>query len=138
MSRLRAVLAVVVLGVLAAACGGGGGGGGGGGTVRLSDGSLATDRGTATVSGATATVEAGEFYFSPTVLSGPAGQEVTLTITNVGQALHNFSLPDQGVDVDIQAGQQATVTVTFPSSGAVTFECKYHLPQNMRGELRAG
>ncbi|HWO71865.1 MAG TPA: cupredoxin domain-containing protein [Actinomycetota bacterium] len=141
--RVRAVLAVAVLGVLAAACGGGGGGGGergggGGGTITLSDGSLATDRGTATVSGGTATVEAGDFFFSPTVLTGPAGQEVTLTVSNVGQALHNFSLPDQGVDVDIQAGQQTTVTVTFPSSGAVTFECKYHLAQNMRGELRSG
>lgn len=140
--RVRAVLAVVALGVLAAACGGGGGGreqaGGGGGTIRLSDGSLATDRGTGTVSGTAATVEAGEFFFSPTVLTGPAGQEVTLTVTNVGQALHNFSLPDQDVDVDIQPGQETTVTVTLPSSGAVTFQCKYHLAQNMRGELRAG
>lgn len=140
--RARAVVAVVVLGVLAAACGGGGGGGeqggGGGGTIELSDGRLATDRGTATVSGTTATVEAGEFFFSPTILTGPAGQEVTLTVTNVGQALHNFSLSDQDIDVDVQPGQETQVTVTFPSSGALTFECKYHLAQNMLGELRAG
>lgn len=141
----RAVVAVVVLGVLAAACGGGGGGGeqgggggGGAGTIQLSDGRLATDRGTGTVSGTTATVEAGEFFFSPTILTGPAGQEITLTVTNVGQALHNFSLPDQDVDVDVQPGQETEVTVTLPSSGALTFECKYHLAQNMLGELRAG
>lgn len=136
--RVRTLLAVVVL--FAGACGGGGeqAGGGGGGTVTLSDGQLAVDRGTATVSGTTATIEAGDFFFSPTVLTGPPGQEVTLTVSNGGQALHNFSLPDQSIDVDVQAGESTTVTVTFPSSGAVTFECKYHLPQNMRGELRAG
>ena len=136
--RARTLLAVLVL--LAASCGGGGeqqGGGGGGGTITLSDGQLAVDRGTARVSGTAATIDAGDFFFSPTILEGPPGQEVTLTVTNTGQALHNFSIPGGSVDVDLQAGESTTVTVTFPSSGAVTFECKYHLAQDMRGELRA-
>lgn len=145
--RVRAVLTAVVLGIVVTACGGGGGepagggggepAGGGGATVELSDGSLATDRGTGSVSSGSASLEAGDFFFSPTILTGPAGEEVTLTITNVSQALHNFQLSDQGIDTDIQPGEEVEVTVTMPSSGALTFVCKYHIAQNMRGELRA-
>ncbi|HXF72435.1 MAG TPA: cupredoxin domain-containing protein [Actinomycetota bacterium] len=135
---------VLALAVGAVACGGGtsgggstGGGGGSGEMIRLSDGQEAANHGTGRVSGTTAEVELGDFYFAPTILEGPAGAEVTLTLRNAGQALHNFEIPDQDVDVDVQPGQEATVTVTFPSSGAVTFECKYHVAQGMRGELRA-
>jgi plastocyanin len=138
--RIRAGFVVILsLALATSACGGAaeGGSGGGGGTVTLSDGQSATDRGSASVSGDTARIEVGDFYFSPTILSGPAGQEVTLTLESVSQALHNFQISDQGIDEDIEPGGRITVTVTFPDSGAVTFECKYHLAQNMRGELRA-
>jgi len=72
-----------------------------------------------------------------TVLTGPAGQRIELTVRNQGKALHNIAVDGQGIDQDIKAGATATVQVRVPTSGPVTFTCKYHLPQNMRGELQA-
>jgi plastocyanin len=108
----------------------------GGSTIHLADGTRATDRGEADVSGtASAVVELGEYYFEPTVLRGAPGQRLTLTLSNQGSELHNFRIPGRHVDTDVEAATPVTVTVTFPQSGAVTFECRYHLSQSMRGEL---
>jgi plastocyanin len=108
-------------------------------TIRLADGKLATARGEADVSGISATViEMGDFFFKPTVLRGTPGQHVTVTLSNQGNALHDFSIRAQHIDANAEAGTPVTVTVTFPQKGAVTFECRYHLLQNMRGELVTG
>jgi plastocyanin len=105
--------------------------------IILSDGQQATNRGSVAVTGDTIEIVAGDAYFDPTVLTGPAGQQLQLTVRNQGKALHNIAIDGQGIDQDIKAGATATVQVRVPTSGAVTFVCKYHLPQNMRGELRA-
>jgi plastocyanin len=121
--------AVALLAALVASCGFGK-------AVRLADGTSATERGRADVGGRVSEVlELGEYYFAPTVLEGRPGQRLTLTLSNQGRELHNFRVPGQHVDVDVEAGTPATATVTFPPSGAVTFECRYHLLQDMRGEL---
>ena len=105
-------------------------------TIRLADGQRASNRGEADVSGVTATViEMGDFFFKPTVLRGTPGQRLTVTLSNQGNTLHDFSIPAQHIDANVEAGTPATVTVTFPQKGAVTFVCRYHLLQNMRGEL---
>jgi plastocyanin len=73
------------------------------------------------------------FYFEPTLLTGTAGQTVTIELENEGDAEHNFSLPDQAVDQDVESGQKAQVEVTFPDSGTLVFFCKYHQNMGMRG-----
>src|SRR5439155_6928283 len=97
----------------------------------------ANDHGTKSVSGqSTFKLEADSFYFEPTVLKGSAGQQIKLEIDNETKStLHNFSLQAQNVDQDIQAGKDATVTVTFPQSGTLEFFCKYHRSSGMVGEL---
>ncbi|MEA2588297.1 MAG: hypothetical protein QOH66_1224 [Actinomycetota bacterium] len=105
-------------------------------TIRLADGQQASTRGEADVAGVSATViELGDFFFKPTVLRGRPGQRLTVTLSNQGNSLHDFSIPAQHIDANVDAGTPVTVTVTFPQKGAVTFECRYHLLQNMRGEL---
>ena len=105
-------------------------------TIRLADGQRASTRGEADVAGVSATViEMGDFFFKPTVLRGRPGQRLTVTLSNQGNSLHDFSIPAQHIDANVDAGTPVTVTVTFPQKGAVTFECRYHLLQNMRGEL---
>ena len=49
----------------------------------------------------------------------------------------DFRIAAQHIDAGVEAGTPVTITVTFPEKGAVTFECRYHLLQNMRGELVA-
>jgi len=83
-------------------------------------------------------VAADSYYFNPTFLQGSPGQKVTLTVTNASSAKHNFSLPDQKIDVDVAAGGKTDVVVTFPASGVLAFFCKYHAGQGMAGELLAG
>ncbi len=141
--RVGAALAAVAL--LTVACGGGGGGSSvesSGGTIEIG-GEKANGHGTADLSGKTTfDLELGDLgpaqapFFSPTVLTGTPGQKVELTLKNTGVTPHNFTLVDQNIDQDVAAGQEGSVTVTFPKSGFVEFHCKYHSAQGMLGELK--
>ena len=98
----------------------------------------ANDHGTKDVSGQSSfELELDNFYFDPTALKGTAGAQLTLELKNESSALHNFSLPDQNVDQDVQPGQSVEVTVTIPQSGFAEFFCKYHKASGMVGELTA-
>ena len=84
-------------------------------------------------------VELDDFYFEPTVLEGEAGQTVTLSLFNEGDNPHTFTIDEQGVDEELQPGQEdVTVDVTFPDSGALLFYCRFHLNQDMAGGLSVG
>jgi plastocyanin len=121
---------VALVALLAPACTGGGP------TIRLADGQRASAHGEADVAGVTTTViEMGDDFFQPTVLRGTPGQRLTLTLSNQGNSLHDFRIAAQHIEAGVEAGTPVTVTVTFPERGAVTFECRYHLLRNMRGEL---
>ena len=120
----------MALAVVAPACTGGGR------SIRLADGQRASAHGEASVAGVSATVvEMEDSYFQPTVLRGTPGQRLTITLSNQGNAVHDFRIAAQHIDANVEAGSPVTVTVTFPEKGAVTFDCRYHLLQNMRGEL---
>jgi plastocyanin len=80
-------------------------------------------------------VSANNFFFSPNQISGTAGQKVTFHITNDGDTTHNFSIDDQSISENIDAGQSTDVQVTFPSSGTVQFYCAIHKSLGMTGEL---
>ena len=127
------MLLLVAVAILAPACTGGRR------SVRLADGQRASAHGEADVAGVTGTViEMGEFFFQPTVLHGTPGQRLTVTLSNQGNSVHDFRIAAQHIDANVEAATPITVTVTFPEKGAVTFECRYHLLQNMRGELVTG
>jgi plastocyanin len=111
--------------------------GGGGGTVQVA-GEDANDHGSTDASGEDELkLEADDFYFSPTVITGAAGQSLTVEIENEGNAPHTFTIDDQGIDEQIEAGEDASVEVTFPDSGEVLFYCRFHQGQGMRGGLKA-
>jgi len=79
-----------------------------------------------------------DFYFKPMTLSGKAGQTMTIELKNEGKVEHNFSIPGQSVDQNVQPGKTATVQVTFPQSGTVQFFCKFHRSRGMTGSLTVG
>ena len=91
---------------------------------------------TTDVSGQSSTsISAQDFFFTPSSLTGTAGQKVTISLTNDGSAAHNFSITDQNVDVTVQPGQSQDIKVTFPESGSVQFFCSFHQSQGMVGTL---
>lgn len=131
---VRSLGAVLVLALVATACGKSGNEGGGGTTTIA--GQKANDHGTKDVSGESSVeLEQDNFYFEPTVLKGTPGQKLTIELSNEGSALHNFSIPDQNIDQDVQPDTKGEVTVTFPDSGTLGFFCKYHQSQGMVGAL---
>ena len=105
------------------------------------DGQKANDKGTQDLSGkATFALNlrngGGLFYFEPTILKGTPSQKITLTLSNVGDTKHNFTLAAQKINQDVNTpGTTATVTVTFPQTGSLPFHCEYHQSVGMSGEL---
>jgi plastocyanin len=140
--RLLALLAVIAL--LGAACGDDGGAGDGGAgngdeesTITI-EGSSANDHGSEDVAGMSSIeFELDNFYFSPTVLEGEAGQTITLEAFNEGAAPHTFTI-EGDVDEELQPEGRTEIEVTFPASGVLVFECRFHAGQGMRGALSVG
>jgi plastocyanin len=134
----RLLVLLLALGLVAAACSSKSEestGGEGSSTITVGS-DKANNHGSATVSGKEEiSVELDSFYFEPTVLKGTAGQQVKLELENESDALHNFTLEDQNLDQDVQAGQKMEVTVTLPQTGFLEFFCKYHKASGMVGEL---
>ena len=112
-----------------------GSGGSGGGQINAA-GIQANNHGTKSASGATK-VELHDYYFQPTVIKGKPGQKVTLKLDNAGSVEHTFTIDSQSIDEMLQPGSEASVTVTIPKSGAVSFYCKFHKSSGMAGALVA-
>ena len=111
-------------------------GSGGGGGQKTIAGVNANDHGTKAVADKGKTeVELDDYYFKPTVLEGKPGQKVTLELRNEGQVEHTFTIDSQGIDKDLQPGDEGEVTVTIPKSGVVSFYCKFHKSSGMAGAL---
>ena len=53
--------------------------------------------------GEAVTVESYDIYFEPSELSIPADTDVTVSLPNEGVTLHNFSIDELGINVDIAA-----------------------------------
>ena len=99
-------------------------------------GEEATYHGTTDIAGSTELeLEADDFYFGPTVLDGDAGQSLTLSLHNEGDAPHTFTIDEAGIDEELQPGDEGSIDVTFPDSGALVFYCRFHRGQGMLGAL---
>ncbi|HXG41863.1 MAG TPA: cupredoxin domain-containing protein [Dehalococcoidia bacterium] len=83
------------------------------------------------------TVRALDFSFSPSRISAQAGQPLTVTVRNDGQAPHTFTIQDLNVDITVQPGQSMTVTFT-PRAASYTFVCRFHAGAGMTGTLSTG
>jgi plastocyanin len=108
------------------------------GAMKTIAGVAASDHGTKDVSGKEdVEVELDDFYFEPTVIEGNPGQKLKLELSNEGKEEHNFTLDEQSVEKDVDAGEKGEVTVTIPQSGELSFYCKYHKDRGMAGALSA-
>ena len=79
--------------------------------------------------------------YSQTTFTVKAGQPLELTLTNNGEALHNWHLLNVK-DVDgkniltplVSPGQSATIDFTINTPGTYNFQCDVH-PTDMKGTL---
>lgn len=102
----RLVLVLALAGLLGTACGGDGGGGGGG------------DDGTATD-----TVTMVDNAFEPTDPVVSSGS--TFNLVNEGAATHTFTIEAEGIDEQVEAGAEATVSISL-DPGSYDFDCSFH------------
>ena len=77
------------------------------------------------------TIVSHDIYFEPKDVTIPANTDVTFVLPNEGVTMHNFSIPDLGVSVDIQPGETKEVVVNAPA-GTYAFDC------NVPGHKEAG
>jgi plastocyanin len=99
---------------------------------------LVRDHGIASVSGSSIAMQAGDTYFSPTCVRAQPNTTLSVTLKNVGSALHNLSVPRLGINQDVPSGSTITVVIKVPSSGSVPFFCKYHVSVGMQGAFLVG
>jgi plastocyanin len=90
--------------------------------------------GAAAASGSQIPIEASDFFFSPTCVTGLHSGTLTLRVHNMGVVLHNVSIPALHIDQDMSPGQTITVVVKMGSTLLVFF-CKYHRASGMLGAL---
>jgi uncharacterized cupredoxin-like copper-binding protein len=76
-------------------------------------------------------VEAYDIYFEPKALSIPANTDVTVRIPNKGVTLHNFSIDELGISVDIDPGSTEETVINAPA-GTYEYYC------NVPGHKEAG
>lgn len=66
-----------------------------------------------------------DFSYEPTCVEASAG--TTLNVVNEGQAPHTFTIEsDPGVDLDVPAGERASLDVPELDPGSYSVICTYH------------
>jgi plastocyanin len=147
MMRIRAAASLAALVLVLAACGSGASGdnatvqappssAGAAPNASTIGGLHANNHGTADVTGkSTVSIEAGNYYFEPSVLKGTPGQKLTLHVVNETSTAHNITVDPQHVNSDLDGHATIDATVTMPASGVLSFWCEYHKSVGMVGGL---
>jgi plastocyanin len=92
------------------------------------------NEGTAVATSDSVELDQRDFSFSPTFVKIPPGAtSLTVTVKNMGQTQHTFTVPSQKIDKVLNPGDSITVTVNIPGPGALNFYCRFHKSQGMQG-----
>ncbi len=84
------------------------------------------------------TVQGTDYAFTPSTLTGKAGQPMTVTFKNMGKFPHNFAIAELNVKTKtIQPGQEDTITFTPSKAGSFEYTCTIdsHAEKGMTGTL---
>jgi plastocyanin len=96
--------------------------------------SSTTDTGGATDGGsADQTITIKDFTFTPSTLT--VSGSTTIEVVNEDDTEHSFTLDDDSVSQDVEAGESATVTIDPAAS--IGWHCEYH-PDTMKGSITVG
>lgn len=94
-----------------------------------------TDKGLASADGPDMAVSAGDFFFQPTCIAADGAGTLTLKVTNTGAILHNVTITDQGIDIDIAVGETVEVPITLATEAPLIYVCKFHRTSGMVGAV---
>jgi plastocyanin len=93
-----------------------------------------TNQGTAVATGGSIELHQDDFDYEPTFIQVPKGTtSLTVTVKNIGQAQHTFTVPADHIDQVLNPGQTVVATVTVPQKGAIGFYCRFHKSLGMQG-----
>ncbi|MEP7204249.1 MAG: hypothetical protein ABI894_16675 [Ilumatobacteraceae bacterium] len=79
-------------------------------------------------------MNAADFYYQPTCVQAVSSGTFTLKVTNTGAILHNVTIADQGIDINVAVGETIEVPVT-PGDGPLAYICKFHRTSGMVGAV---
>jgi plastocyanin len=80
-------------------------------------------------------VELNDDNFNPKVITIPNGTTTTLVLKNKGVKNHTFTVEKLGIDVEIQPGNEKTITVKPQQPGTYDLICRYHFREGMVGKV---
>jgi plastocyanin len=72
------------------------------------------------------------YTFAPSTVTVNRGQLITLD--NVSQVPHTFTVTGRGMDVETQPGKTSQITIDLPP-GTYPFICRFHVSLGMKGTL---
>ena len=80
-------------------------------------------------------VELNDDYFNPKDITIPNGKTTTLILKNKGTKKHTFTVEKLGIDTEVQAGTEKTITVKPTETGTYDLICRYHFQEGMVGKV---
>ena len=80
-------------------------------------------------------VELNDDFFNPEVITIPSGTATTLILKNKGNKEHTFTVEKLGIDAEVQAGKEKTITVQPKQPGTYELICRYHFQEGMVGKV---
>ena len=89
----------------------------------------------------TITMEASSFKFTPNNIKANQGDEITINITNISDAGHDFTIKDpQGQIIkrmDLPSKQSVKITIKLSEAGEYDFYCDkpFHSSFGMKGQI---
>ena len=76
----------------------------------------------------------GAYKFTPSEQTFAVGETVTFVLKAESE-LHNFSIDELEVDLDVDKGSEERITVTFDEPGSYKFYCLFHEANGMTGTI---
>jgi len=76
----------------------------------------------------------GAYIFDPAELSFAVGETVTFSLTSEKE-FHTFTVTDLGINTAVNAGETATLEVTFDTAGTYELICVPHRALGMVGTI---
>ncbi|MEH7121267.1 cupredoxin domain-containing protein [Neobacillus vireti] len=80
-------------------------------------------------------VKLNDDYFTPEVITIRNGKTTQIKLKNEGKKEHTFTVEKLGIDAEVKAGQEKTITVTPRNQGTYELICRYHFNEGMVGKV---
>ena len=80
-------------------------------------------------------VELNDNFFHPKNITVPIGETTTLKLKNKGSLKHTFTVEELNIDVELDPGQEKSITIAPKNTGTYELICRFHFQRGMVGNL---